>query len=80
MISSIKQIKNVNTFREVNKIVNIQNILNNELGLGDTNTVQTLKNYLNTIGINLQFESRGFDITSNSIRITYKWDKYQKAE
>jgi len=70
LISSIKQIKNINTFKEVNKIVNIQNILNSELGVGDTNTAQTLKNYLNTIGVNLQFETEISGV--NSIRITYK--------
>jgi len=70
LISSIKQIKNVNTFREVNKIVNIQDILNDELGLGDTNNAQTLKNYLNTIGVNLQFETGAFGVTS--VKITYK--------
>jgi hypothetical protein len=75
--ASIKKIKNVNTFREVNKIVNIQKILNDELGFGDAVIAGEIKDYLNTIGVKMTYS---FDtvlgvttgVTANSIKITYK--------
>ena len=77
LIASIKKIKDVNTFREVNKIVNIQNILNQELGLGDVGNAREIKAYLATIGVIMNFTFTsvlGVDtnVDSNSIKITYK--------
>jgi hypothetical protein len=77
LIASIKKIKNVNTFREVNKIVNIQKILNDELGIGNVGDAKEIKAYLATIGVIMNFTFTsvlGVDtnVDSNSIKITYK--------
>jgi hypothetical protein len=71
LTNAIRKIKDVNTFREVNKIINIQNTLNTELGLADASTAEILKNYLSTIGVNLQYEG-SYNVTANSIKITYR--------
>jgi hypothetical protein len=77
LIAAIKKIKDVNTFKEVNKIVNIQNILNQELGIGDVGNAKEIRAYLATIGVIMNFTFTsvlGVDtnVDSNSIKITYK--------
>ena len=51
LIDAINSIKDKNTFAEVNRIVNVQNILNEELGSEDRATTNTIKAKLATLGI-----------------------------
>ena len=55
LIDAINSIKDKNTFAEVNRIVNVQNILNEELGSEDRATTNTIKAKLATLGITLTY-------------------------
>jgi hypothetical protein len=68
LIDAINSIKDKNTFAEVNRIVNIQNILNEELGSGDRATTNTIKAKLATLGITLTYTPIGTSGGSEGVR------------
>lgn len=70
LTSAIREIKNVNMFREVNKIINIQNTLNEELGLADAFTAGVIRDLLKAIGVKMEFQTSQLGVVSN-IKITY---------
>jgi hypothetical protein len=55
LVSAISKIKNKEEFIELNNLLNIQNVLNSELGNGDRATADSIKTQLAKIGVTLTY-------------------------
>lgn len=72
LVDGIRLIKDKKTFIEVNKIENIEKLLDSELGTNDVRTLDEIKSYLSTIQINMTYKTvRG--IIQDSIKTTIKF-------
>jgi hypothetical protein len=72
LIEAISKIPDIGTFRAVNNKLNIENLLNSELGINDIPTLKKLQPIFTKIGVSLTYELRkGFTTDRVAIKLTF---------